>query len=263
MSLKGFEFLHIEDNEHISTIKFNRPDKLNAINSKMSLEIHEALDIVSNNKYCRALIITGEGRGFCSGADVGESLGMNLSQAGNPRANDHITDLGSHIRQINQPVITAINGIAAGIGLTIALSSDIRVASEESSFSCIFIKRSLVPDGGSSYILTKLLGQGIAMEMALTGNIYGAKWALQKGLVNSIVDPGKLIVAANEIAVNIAENPPMCVRATKKLMYSYDMEIPKIVGLENSANMSFLQSNDMKEAIKSFMEKRPPVFHDN
>lgn len=112
-------------------------------------------------------------------------------------------------------------------------------------------------------MLTKIVGQGIAMEMALTGNIYGAEWALKVGLVNSIVDPDKLILTANDIAKNISGNPPICVRATKKLMYSYDTDIPEIVRLENSANIPSLQSNDMKEAIESFLEKRPPVFRDD
>ena len=259
MTVPRYELLKLERADHIATITLNRPGKLNALNSQMTAEFHSALDTLSDEDDIRVVVLTGAGRGFCSGADVNELLeGSQAPSVTIPET--EITALSSHIRRTRQPVIAAVNGVAAGAGLAIALASDIRLASEETSFSCIFVKRSLVPDAGSSYTLPRLVGLGVAMEMALTGNIYDARWALEKGLVNKVVPADKLMEEAMALANNIASNPPICVRSIKELLYDHDKDLRGILKKESDANILLVGSEDALEAVRSFLEKRQPVY---
>ena len=170
------------------------------------------------------------------------------------------TALAPHLQRIPQPVIAAVNGVVAGAGLGVALASDIRIASEEARFSCIFVKRSLVPDTGTSYTLAQIVGKGVAMEMALTGNIYDAQWALEKGLVNKVVPADRLLDEVMELAQTIVSNPPICVRCIKQLVYQHDGDLENVLHLESAANAPAYGSEDRLEAVKSFLEKREPVY---
>ncbi|MCH8224800.1 MAG: enoyl-CoA hydratase/isomerase family protein, partial [Chloroflexi bacterium] len=162
--------------------------------------------------------------------------------------------------RLPQPVIAAINGVAAGAGLSIALASDIRIASDQARFSSIFVKRSLVPDNGASYLLPALAGAGVASEMALTGRIYDAQWALQKGLVNKVVPADQLMEEARSMAEEIASNPPLAVRSTKQLLISHMPEMYRVAREEHEANAPSNGSEDRREAVLSFIEKREPVY---
>ena len=259
MAVRPYELLNLERTGHIATITLNRPGKLNALNSQMTAEFHSALDELSDEADIRVVLLTGAGRGFCSGADVNELLeGSQAPSATIPETD--VTALSSHIRRNRQPVIAAVNGVAAGAGLAIALASDIRLASEEASFSCIFVKRSLVPDAGSSYTLPRLVGLGVAMEMALTGDIYDASWALEKGLVNRVVPAEMLMEEAMALAHTIASNPPICVHSIKELLYDHDEDLRGILQKERDANILLGDSEDALEAVRSFLEKRQPVY---
>jgi 2-(1,2-epoxy-1,2-dihydrophenyl)acetyl-CoA isomerase len=262
MVVSSYELLKLDRDGHVATITLNRPEKLNALSADLIAEFHTVLDEIDAESEIRAVVLTGNGRGFCSGADVNrqlESLEGRQSQSPAPTG-PGITALGPHIRRISQPVIAAVNGVAAGAGLAIALASDIRIASEEARFSCIFVKRSLVPDTGASYTLPRLVGHGIAMEMALTGNIYSAPWALEKGMVNRVVPADKLIEEALALANDIASNPPICVRAIKQLLNGHDEDLLDILPMESAANIPSSGSEDRLEAVRSFLEKRTPVF---
>lgn len=262
MVFHGYELLKVDRTGHVATITLNRPEKLNALSLQLTAELHAALDELSNESDVRVLVLTGAGRGFCSGADVDEQL----ESLENRQAHSSIPQrpgmaaLGPHIRRISQPVIAAINGVAAGAGLAIALACDIRLASEEARFSCLFVKRSLVPDGASSYTLPRLVGHGIAMEMALTGNIYNAQWALEKGLVNRVVPTARLMEKAIALANDIASNPPICVRSIKELLYEHDQDLLDVLPKESAANIPAADTEDRLEAVRSFLEKRPPVY---
>jgi 2-(1,2-epoxy-1,2-dihydrophenyl)acetyl-CoA isomerase len=262
MVAKTYTVLSLEREGHVATITLNRPEKLNALSRDLIDELHVALDEVSDDSDIRVLILTGAGRGFCSGADVGRQLESLEGRQAPPTAPQGpvITELGPHIRRIPQPVIAAVNGVAAGAGFAIALASDVRIASEAARFSCIFIKRSLVPDTAASYTLPKLVGNGIAREMALTGNIYSAQWALEKGLVNKVVPADKLLEEAMALANDIAANPPLSVRATKQLLNEHDEDLYTILPKEHAANAPSTGSEDRLEAVRSFLEKRQPVF---
>lgn len=254
-----YDNISVEIKDFVATVTLSRPEKLNALNAALVADFHNVLDDLAITQNVRVIIITGAGRGFCSGADVSQQLdsleGRKTELHGPPTI-----ELGPHIRLVPQPVIAAINGVAAGAGLAIALASDIRIASESSSFSSIFVKRSLVPDTGSSYTLARLVGHGIALEMALTGNIYNSRWALEKGLVNKLVPDEDLLLEAHSVAITIASNPPIATRSIKELLYEHDPNLYEILPKESLASSIPANSEDRLEAVRSFLEKRPPFY---
>ena len=226
----------------------------------MAEELHSVLAAVAVDDDIRAVILTGAGRGFCSGADVNELLAADPDAAA-ARPESGITALSARIRQMPQPVIAAVNGVAAGAGLAIALACDMRIASQEAGFSSIFVKRSLVPDAGASLMLPRLVGPGVAMEMALTGVVYDTQWAVEKGLVSRVVPAERLMEEARALAGEVASNPPLAVRATRKLLYDGDdAALAAAMRRETEANALLSATEDAREAVGAFLEKRHPVY---
>tara|TARA_B100000029_G_scaffold443503_1_gene462618 strand:+ start:1500 stop:2297 length:798 start_codon:yes stop_codon:yes gene_type:complete len=247
---------------YVAVIRLNRPERLNAINNVLSDDVHTALDEIEANEGVRVVILTGEGSGFCAGADVNrmsDSLD-GKADAKPPKYPYIVSSIAGHIRRIPQPVIAAINGVAAGGGLGIALACDARIASEDARFSCVFVKRSLVPDTGTSYTIAKLTGIGVAMEMALTGNVYGSEWALEKGLLNRVVPRDQLMNECFSLAEQISSNPPIAIKSIKQLMYSHLPNMDPIYQQERDANAPAANSQDRREAVRAFLEKRDPVY---
>lgn len=266
MVTRSYETVKLERDGHVAILTFNRPDRMNAVNRTLSVETHMALDELAADAEIRAIILTGAGRGFCAGADVVQmAAGLEgrradpteLERMGYPTG---VSEIAPHLRHTPQPVIAAVNGPAVGGGFGVALACDMRIASEAARFSCIFVKRSLVPDTAVSFTMPRLVGQGVAMEMALTGAVYDAQWALEKGLVNKVVPPEKLMEEAMIMAQAIAANPPICVRSIKQLMYSHEQDLEGVYRRERAANAPAANSEDRKEAVRSFLEKRTPVF---
>ena len=268
----GTDFQHIglQRRGHIALITLQRPDRLNALNRQMAQELRDVLaQLAGEFPETRVVVITGAGRGFCSGADVGDiakrmanpvdgDLGSSSDAEDGPSI---IMRLAPRIREMPQPVIAAVNGVAAGAGLGIALSCDIRVASDEARFTSVFVKRSLVPDAGVSQILGALAGPGIAAEMAFTGRVYDAQWALAKGLVNETVPAGELMAQAESLAQDIAANPPLAVRAIKELLNGHYPDLNRVIEMEHRANDAVRGTADQKEAVQAFLEKREPEFN--
>jgi len=157
-------------------------------------------------------------------------------------------------------VVSAINGAAVGAGLSIALATDIRIATEKARFSAIFVKRGLVPDTAASATIKAIAGHGIAAEMSLTGKIYDAEWALSKGLVNEVVGPASLLDKCMEVAREIAANPPLAVRQTKQLLRVRMEDWHQIISDEDSAGEMLYDTEDQKEAVRAFLEKRKPKY---
>ena len=261
-----FQHIGLERRDHMAVITLNRPDRLNALNREMGLELHAALDqLAAEFPETRVLIITGAGRGFCSGADVAD-MPARMAKGGD-RSPNYLDEgpsitmrLAPHLRDIPQPVIAAVNGVAAGAGLGIALSCDIRFASDAARFTSVFVKRSLVPDAGVSQILGALAGPGIAAEMSLTGKVYDAQWALSKGLVNDVVPADELMSQAESMAQEIATNPPLAVKAIKTLQNGFDPALHQVIVTEHQANSPLRGTADQKEAVQAFLEKRQPEF---
>lgn len=247
------DVLKVERKEDVTVLAMTRPEVLNALNPALVDALHASLDEIAGDRQTRVVILTGIGRGFCSGADLVRRDGPITT----PRR--PLVELGWHIRQIPQPVIAAVNGVAAGAGLSLAIAADIRLAAETARFSSIFIRRSFVPDTCVSYLLPKLIGYGLAAEMTLTGRLYDAQWALRTGLVNAVVSQEDLLTDTKTLANEIAANPPLAVQATKKLLYREE-NLEKVLEQEGESNRRLTATEDHQEAILAFLEKRQPFF---
>ncbi|MDE2860702.1 MAG: enoyl-CoA hydratase-related protein [Chloroflexota bacterium] len=260
MTTNRHDHVRLEHAGRVARVTLDRPEKLNALTARMAADLHSVLDGVAADNSIRVVIVTGAGRGFCSGADVNELLAPD-SEITAVQPGFGITDLSTRIRGIPQPVIAAVNGVAAGAGLAIALACDIRIASQEAGFSSIFVKRSLVPDAGASLMLPRLVGVAAATEMALTGNVYDSQWALEKGLVSRVVPADTLMQEASALAEQIADNPPLAVRATRSLLYDGDNDaLAGAMRRESDANALLSATHDAREAVLAFLEKRSPVY---
>jgi len=242
---------------HIATITLNRPESLNAVIPPMVQEMIEALTDAIKDDGVRVIIFTGAGRGFCSGAD--------LRWAGEEPPNislvDRVLEFSRLLLGTDKPVIAAVNGPAAGWGCELALLCDIRIASEKASFVEVFVRLGLVPDGGGPWLLPRLVGWGRASEMLFTGKKIDAFEADRMGLVNRVVPHDQLLSVTRELAEGIVRNPPLAVRMIKRAMrlgLKSDLEGAINQGLLGVA--SLIGSEDTKEAVSAFLEKRPAVF---
>jgi enoyl-CoA hydratase len=252
----------------VRLLTLNRPDRLNAMTAELVEELHQALDAAAKDRACRAVILTGAGRGFCAGLDLtgygtppgGEDLGR--VQAG-MATQKHIAALIPRLRSLPQPVIAAVNGAASGGGLALALGSDIRIAATSAKFNVAFVRIGLSGcDIGVSWLLPRLIGASRAWELMLTGRIIDAARADELGLVSTVVDDDALLDTALAIAGEIAANSPWGVAQTKEVMWS-QLEVGSLqagIDLENRTQLLASHTPDMQEAIAAFMEKRPPHF---
>lgn len=256
--------LILEKEGHVAVLTLNRPDKMNAISLNMRVDLPLALQQVQEDDDLRALIITGAGRGFCSGADVAVQAARAAGEQ-TPESRKTILQLTGALilgfEKINKPVIAAVNGIAAGVGLTLALVSDIRIASGQARFSAIWVKRGLIADGGATLLLPLIVGLEKALELAFTGDILDAREAERIGLVSKVVPPEDLMPRAQELAQKIAANPPISVELVKRVMWEkVRNQLREALFLESYAQGVCRTTQDQKEAVKAFMEKREPVF---
>jgi 2-(1,2-epoxy-1,2-dihydrophenyl)acetyl-CoA isomerase len=261
--MKSYKYINYKTIKHIAILTLNRPEVMNALNREITLEIHEILEqLPSFFPEIRVLIITGSGKGFCSGADLSRMATIGSENRKSNQASNikRIQELAPAIRNIPQPVISAVNGPAVGAGLSIALASDIRIASDKASFSAIFVKRGLVPDTAASATLNSIAGHSVAAEMALTGNSYDAIWALSKGLISDIVPAKNLIDETVNMAQNIAGNPPLAVRQTKKLLRYSMPDWADIIAEEDDSGDMLYDTKDKKESVQAFLEKRTPNY---
>ncbi len=214
--------LLLEKDGPVAVLTLNRPEKMNAISDEIREYFPLALQEVQEDDSLRALIITGAGRGFCSGADVGGQAARAAGQQADTSRKDTLALVGNLIfgfEKINKPIIAAINGIAAGIGLTIPLACDIRIASANARFSAIWVKRGLIADGGATLLLPLVVGMEKALELCFTGDIIDAQEAQRIGLVSRVVPHEELIPQAKELARKIAGGPPISVEVVKRVLW--------------------------------------------
>lgn len=251
-----YETILLERQNHIATITLNRPDKLNALNMQMAEELHHALAIEDQTDDTRVIVITGAGRGFCSGADL-------TGAPSPPRASNapSLADVTFEAMQIEKPIIASINGVAVGGGLTLTLSCDIRIASENARFQLPFTKLSISAELGSTYLLPRLIGWGKATELILTSKMIGAQEAGEIGLVNSVVSVDDLQCVTAEMAATLAALPPAAVRLNKKgIRLGMGSELDAQRRYEELAASSLRHTEDAAEARLAFTEKRNPVY---
>jgi enoyl-CoA hydratase/carnithine racemase len=264
--MKAFEQIVYEKNGHIATVTLNRPQKLNAYSEIMVHEILAALADARDENEIRAVIITGTGRGFCAGGDIGRDAqyparyrGHHMESMLEMRENMHV--LVKFLQRFDKPTIAAVNGAAVAGGLTLALSCDFRIAAESARLGDTSLKFALIPDEGGAYLFPHFLGLEKALKMSLFSEVYPAKQALELGLVTEVVPDAELMPRARQWAERLAACPPIAIRITKRMMYKQ-----LTMGLDNAledAALGTLVTNyteDVKEGIAAFHEKRPPNF---
>jgi enoyl-CoA hydratase len=254
--------------EGVTRITLDRPDRLNAMNATLIGELHEVLADIAVDRSCRVVVLTGAGRGFCAGIDLG---GYDAAPGSEGRdrvaatfaTQTHIAGLVPRLRALPQPVIAAVNGPAAGGGLALALASDIRIAATTARFNVAFVRLGLSGcDIGVSWLLPRLIGASRAWELMLTGRIIDAEEADRIGLVLRVVPDGELEAAALDTAGHIAANAPWGVQMTKEVMWS-QLEVGSLqagIDLENRTQVLSSMTNDMQEAVAAFLDKRPPRY---
>ncbi len=254
----------------VAVLTLNRPEKLNAMDVALVEELHEALAAVAVDRACRVVVLTGAGRGFSAGLDLGGygeapgAEGRGAVGAGFA-TQQHIAALVPRLRSLHQPVIAAVNGPAAGGGLALALASDVRIAAASARFNVAFVRIGLSGcDIGVSWLLPRLIGASRAWELMLTGRIIDSEEADRIGLVSRVVPDGTVVDAALETAALIAANSPWGVRMTKEVAWS-QLEVGSLqagIDLENRTQVLSSFTADMQEAMTAFLEKRPPSFGD-
>ena len=252
----------------VTRITLNRPERLNAMTSELVQALHAALDAVAIDPACRVVVLTGAGRGFCAGLDLtgfGQAPhtdGFGRTQAGFA-VQRYIASLIPHLRSLPQPVISAVNGPAAGGGFALVMGSDIRIAAASARFNAAFIRIGLSAcDIGTSWMLPRLVGAARAQELMLTGRIFDADEAARIGLVVDVVPAEALLDAAYAKADEIMKNTPFGVALTKEGMWSA-LEIPGMqaaIDMENRQQIMASATADHVEAMKAFVEKRPPTY---
>lgn len=265
-----FQDITYDVSDGIATITLHRPDKMNAFTGRMMHEIISALDQTDADDDVKVVIFTGSGRAYCAGADLssgGETFAKGGSDVqtkqGVPRDGGGLVSL--RIFNSLKPVIGAINGAAVGVGVTMTLPMDIRLASDTAKFGFVFAKRGIVPEACSSYFLPRLVGVQQATEWVYTGRVFNADEALSGGLVRSVHAPDDLLPAARALALEIAENTaPVSIALSRQMMWrmlgaSHPMEAHRV---DSRGIMERGKSADSKEGVMSFLEKRPAVYPD-
>jgi enoyl-CoA hydratase/carnithine racemase len=260
----SYETLEIARDDGVVTLTLSREGRLNALNPQMLEELLRALDEIDADDAVRAVIVTGAGRAFCAGADLGgggASFDTSAVKQGIPR--DGGGRITLRLYECRKPVIAAINGPAVGVGVTMTLPMDVRIASEKARFGFVFARRGIVPEAASSWFLPRVVGIGQAMEWVATGRLFGAEEALAGRLVSRVVPERELLPAARSLAREIADNTSgvsVCLARQmlwKMLGADHPMEAHK---LDSRLIHAMGASPDAYEGVQSFLEKRPPRF---
>ncbi len=259
----AYEDLLLEKRDDgVAVLTLNVPEKLNAITRAMSMNLPLATAELARDDDVRVVVVTGAGRGFCSGADVSMMAGRGASGEIPPRQQRLMVTGEPHydvFPRLEKPVIAAINGACVGGGLSLALSCDIRLASEKARFGVAQVARALVPDFGLTYYLPVAVGLSNALQLMFTAELIDAAEALRLGLVSRVVPPGELMPAALELATRIAAQPPISVELTKRMAWrSRFDDLVRQVDMESWASRICFATEDHRESVKAFLNKQPP-----
>ena len=266
--MSDFEEIRYEAADRVLTITLNRPDRLNAFTPTMQRELIEAFDRADADDEVRVVIVTGEGRGFCAGADLergGSTFDWRERQDGDAVPRDGGGQVALRIFESTKPVIAAINGPAVGVGITMTLPMDVRFVAEDAKIGFVFTRRGIVPEACSSWFLPRLVGISQAMEWVATGRVFNAQEALDGGLVRSLHPAGEVLDAARGLAREIADSSaPVSVALSRRLLWTMlGADHPMAAHRADSRAMFARgQSADAREGVTSFLEKRPASFSD-
>jgi enoyl-CoA hydratase/carnithine racemase len=264
----AFEQITTDVADRVLTITLNRPERLNAWTATMGRELIEAFDAADADDEVGAIIVTGAGRGYCAGADLaggGETFDWREREADGPVPRDNGGQFTLRVFASTKPVIAAINGPAVGVGATMTLPMDVRLAADDARMGFVFARRGIVPEACSSWFLPRVVGISRAMEWVATGRVFSAEEALQAGLVRSLHPPAELLDAAKALAREIVDNTaPVSVALARRMMWTMlGAEHPMLAHRADSRGMFHRgQSADAVEGVTSFLEKRPAHFTD-
>src|ERR687897_2423998 len=255
--------IDVTDDNGITTITLNRPEKLNALAGHMRRDLAEAFEHAASDRNARVVVVTGAGLAFCAGGDV-EAMAELMDRQD---AEEFSRLLGSArrvitaIRQMNKPVIAAVNGPASGAGCNLAVAFDLRIASTTASFSQSFVKVGLHPDWGGTYFLPRLVTPNKACEMFFLGETIDAAEADRLGIVNQVVAPDELEAATLQLAERLRAAPPIALSAAKHSVYmSHSTELEEMLRYETEVQLRCFESDDCHEGVQAFLEKREPKF---
>ncbi len=267
----NFQNILFEKKEGIAVITLNRPDKMNAWTMPMVDEVMESLHEIDEDNSIRAAIITGAGKAFSSGFDMDELVKQKMTgevpwaetNGGLKIRGKNTTDsivLG--LSNLKKPIIAAINGMALGIGFAYALACDIRIISDNAWLNTTFVDRGLIPEAGVTYFLPRLVGLGKAKKLVFTGEKISAGEAERIGIVEEVVPGDKLLDRSMELAQAIAAKPPLAITLAKQILYkgASEPDLSAQIDREFYLQSALIESEDVKEGVESFLQKRPPVF---
>lgn len=260
----GTDELLAEFDDGVLTVTLNRPERLNAISGPMLNALSQVLQQANIDPAARCVILTGSGRGFCSGLDLKEQ-GASGSESQVASRGYRLFDLHNSppivINRMDKPIVCALNGAAAGYGMDLALGCDIRIASEHAKLGAVFAKRGVLPESGGCWYLPRLLGWAKAAEVAFLGDVLDAQRSLELGLVNRVVAHDDLMTEARSWARRIANNAPLSVQATKRMMrLGMDETFEAAVDHIFLQLLPLFQSEDFREGLSAFAERREPAF---
>lgn len=264
----AYEKILVEQRGRVGLITMNRPDQLNAWSPTMEAEIREVAAAWDADPGVGAIVFTGAGRGYCAGADVGgfaqgiEARTAAAADGAGAAPRRRGSGWTQFVRTLQTPTIAAVNGVAAGMGVTTTLSMDIRIASHNARFGFVFVKIGVTPELGSTYYLPQLVGLGKATEWCLTGRFVAAQEALDTGLVTEVVAPENLVDRAVELGAAIAANPSPQIRFTRQLLRRNLMnhDVEDVIASESELFAAAQRTWEHKEAVSAFLQKRTPDF---
>lgn len=256
----SYDTITFDKEDSIAILTLNRPERLNAWTTQMNMDIVDAVRNANEDPNIGAIVVTGAGRGFCAGADIKDNFKARMDNDADQRPGPAVNYV--NFMRDSKPIVAAVNGVAVGVGVTLMLPFDVIVASELARFGLAFVKMGVVPELASSHFLVQRVGFGNASEMCLTGRLYSAFEAQEKGLTNYVVSPEELLPKAKEIARDIAANPSRQLRMVKSLLSANGCEadMNEVQRREGEALAECYVSAEHKEAVQAFIEKREPNF---
>lgn len=259
--MSDFETIIYEKRDNVATITMNRPERRNATNLALNSDLSGAFELAAEDEQVRAVLVTGAGKGFCSGADLTMFQPVPTPEQLQELIISNYQPMMKLVRKMKKPVVAAVNGVAAGAGASLALACDLRVMAHDASLLMAFSNIALIPDAGANWLLTRLVGYSRAYEIAIEGQRITAERCLELGLTNKVVPAGQMLSIAFAWARKLAERPTIALGLTKQAMqFAEQNDLASTIEFEADLQRQTIVSQDFIEGVMAFMEKREPIF---